>query len=546
MTARHSASRPRQNPAARKVVLVGAALIAVAAVVGLIAAGLSTVRAGGLCTDRATVTLAVEPGISSEVATLADEAGGSCFSYEVTAVPASEMTARLTDRGELPDIWIPDSAVRLAQVSQEVQIPFDTVLNSIASTPVVIATRDTEVDMATWTAALATDGLAMGDPITSGVADAPILAATSEVEAMRSTREALGASLAALAQGQAGRTEVPPGERELLDRITADGGAAIVSEQQGVLAQRDAPDAGLTLAAPRTGAVFLTHPLAVTTQDPARREQVTEAAESLRDAATSSDFAEVLVRSGFRAADRTPLADDAGVGDVEALVVRDPNRLETTLQRWRLLSMPTRSLVLMDTSGSMSSPVAGTDRTRIQMLVETASMGLGQFPDDAALGVWAFGGTAGGDGKPYAEVSPLQRLDSEAGGDTHRDSLRRALGTLPGLVGGGTDLYRSVLDAYGTVQRSYDPNMVNCIIVISDGANDTVSAMSEAEFFERLRGQVDPSRPVIVVTIGLLDDADPATLAEIAKATGGNSHIARTPREIVRVFAEAIQQRGAA
>ncbi|MFN3602850.1 MAG: hypothetical protein ACK4UY_15820 [Dietzia sp.] len=55
---------------------------------------------------------------------------------------------------------------------------------------------------------------------------------------------------------------------------------------------------------------------------------------------------------------------------------------------------------------------------------------------------------------------------------------------------------------------------------------------------------VDPSGPVIVVTVGLLDDADPETLAEISRATGGSSHVARTPDEIVRVFAAAVGQRG--
>ena len=54
---------------------------------------------------------------------------------------------------------------------------------------------------------------------------------------------------------------------------------------------------------------------------------------------------------------------------------------------------------------------------------------------------------------------------------------------------------------------------------------------------------VDPTKAVIV---GLLDSADPETLAEIARAIGGSSHIARTPDEIVRVSAEAIAQCGGA
>lgn len=543
--ARHSASSPNGNPTARRVVLVGAAILAVVLVAGLVMAGLSRAGIGGFCGDGVTVEVAAEPDIVAHVQSLADEADG-CYSIEVSPVSSADMTARIAAHEALPDIWIPDSSVRLARVSQDVQIPFDTVLNSLASTPVVIAHRDTDIDMSTWTSALATPGLMMGDPVRSGVADAPILAATSEVEAMRTTSEAVGASMAALAQEQAGRREVPPDAREMLDRVIAEGGASIVTEQQAVLAQRDAPDAGLELDAPATGAVYLGYPLAVTTQDPTRRDDVAGAAEALRDATASSDFAAELAEDGFRTADRAPLADDAGVGEVAALVVRDPNRLHSTLQRWRLLSMPGRSLVLVDTSGSMDFQLAGTGMTRIQTLVETASAGLGQFPDDAALGLWAFGGSAGPAGSPYAEVSALERLDAATAQGSHRDALNDALASLPGMVGGGTDLYGTVLDAYKMVSSSHDPNMINSIIVISDGANDAESELSTTDFLDRLRGMVDPAKPVIVVTVGLLDDADPQTLGEIARATGGSSHIARTPDEIVRVFAEAVGHRGGA
>ncbi|MBB1032240.1 hypothetical protein G6027_15410, partial [Dietzia sp. SLG310A2-38A2] len=197
-------------------------------------------------------------------------------------------------------------------------------------------------------------------------------------------------------------------------------------------------------------------------------------------------------------------------------------------------------------SGSMGFDMADTGVTRIRTLVETASAGLARFPDDAALGLWAFGGDAGRDGRPYREVAPLGRLDAPTPEGSHRDSLAGALSSLPGLVGGGTDLYRTVLDAYAAVRSDYDPDMINSIIVISDGANDTVSELTRDDFLRGLRDMIDPSEPVIVVTVGLLDDADPETLAEIARATGGSSHVARTTDEIVRVFADAISRRGGA
>ena len=54
------------------------------------------------------------------------------------------------------------------------------------------------------------------------------------------------------------------------------------------------------------------------------------------------------------------------------------------------------------------------------------------------------------------------------------------------------------------------------------------------------------AHPDTEVTVGLLDDADPETLAEIARVTGGSSHVAQTTDEIVRVFADAVGRRGGA
>lgn len=526
-------------------VLVGAGAIGVVLLSALVLAGVSGATGGGLCMSRTSVSLAVEPSLEGRARDLVDRASDdSCHSYSVTAVSSSEMAGRLARREALPDLWIPDSAVRLARISQDVQLPFDTVLNSVASTPVVLASKGTTPDASTWTAALAGRGVRMGDPTRSGTADAPIMAATSEVEQGRAAKEALGTSMAALAQGQSGRQGPAPTEEELVRSVADQGGTAIVSERAGVSALRGKPDSGLVLTAPQTGAVYLNYPLAVVTQDAGRREDAGEAASALRDAATTSSFSDGLAGDGFRRADRAPLADGAGVGEVDALVVRDPVRLDTALQRWRLLAMPSRALVLLDTSGSMSTQVDGTDKTRIQLLTETAAAGLGQFPDDAALGLWAFGGDAGRNGHPYQELAPVRGLGASEGPGTHRQALGAGLQKLPSLVGGGTDLYQSVLDAYRSAQTGYDPSMVNSIIVISDGANDTVSPLSHDDFLSRLRAMVDPARPVVVVTIGILEDADPGTLAEIARVTGGNSHLARTPAEMPQVFAQAIQQRG--
>ena len=83
--ARHSAAPQSSNPTARRVVIVGAAILAIVVVAGLVIAGLSRVGIGGFCGEGRTVTVAAEPDIADHVRFLAEGADG-CDDFEVEAV----------------------------------------------------------------------------------------------------------------------------------------------------------------------------------------------------------------------------------------------------------------------------------------------------------------------------------------------------------------------------------------------------------------------------------------------------------------------------
>lgn len=48
---------------------------------------------------------------------------------------------------------------------------------------------------------------------------------------------------------------------------------------------------------------------------------------------------------------------------------------------------------------------------------------------------------------------------------------------------------------------------------------------------------------MLIVTIGISDDADTSALKQIAEATGGTSHIERSAADVKGVFYEAIAAR---
>ncbi|MCX6491392.1 MAG: VWA domain-containing protein, partial [Rhodococcus sp.] len=81
------------------------------------------------------------------------------------------------------------------------------------------------------------------------------------------------------------------------------------------------------------------------------------------------------------------------------------------------------------------------------------------------------------------------------------------------------------------------------VIILTDGANEDPNSISLDELLATLRTEQDPSRPVVIVTIGITDDADAGVLQQISAATGGTSFVARNPAEIPNVFVNALRSR---
>ena len=94
------------------------------------------------------------------------------------------------------------------------------------------------------------------------------------------------------------------------------------------------------------------------------------------------------------------------------------------------------------------------------------------------------------------------------------------------------------------MQAQYDPKSINSVVILTDGKNEDANSLSLSELLATLQRERDPARPVIVITIGITKDADASALEKIAKATGGQSYIAREPDEIANVFVKALEARG--
>jgi hypothetical protein len=540
MPGRHSApSSATGNRGFAKYVVVAVVLLLI------VAGGVFVAQKvfGSDCGDPSNYTLAADPAIAPVLQKIVDDSAPEdlgCAEVTVTAMESGQVSAAVAKGDDVPSLWIPDSSLWVGKTVRSTASLIDLASQSVASTPAVLATRKDEVPFFdTWLTALKLEGLRIGNPLANTISDAAILGAVAEAGGDEKALDAVSTALVPIAQAQAAtRGEADPTTR--LDDLVADGGVAVVSEQT-MLQYRIDTGAELGATVPPTGSIFLNFPLAVTEPAGERHDSAKSVGTALAAVIESDRGREMLSESGFRSEDNAPLDSDRGIGAVESLAIGDQQAAESVLRQYQVLALPSRTLVMEDVSGSMNYS-AGAN-TRIAMTVQASETGNRLFPDNASMGLWAFSIGLGGGDQDYRELAPIRRMDEKVGDTTQREVLLQQTRTLPSLVGGGTGLYDTTLAAFRTVQQGYDPDAVNSVIILTDGANEDPNSISLDELLATLRTEQDPSRPVVIVTIGITDDADAGALQQISAATGGTSFVARNPAEIPNVFVNALRSR---
>ncbi|WP_128646269.1 substrate-binding and VWA domain-containing protein [Rhodococcus sp. BS-15] len=540
MPGRHSA--PSSTSSSRGIAKYGVVAVVLLLVVG--GGAFFALKAfGSACGDTQSYSLAADPAIAPVLQQIVDNTSAEdlgCAGVEVIATESGQVSAAVAKGDDVPSLWVPDSSLWIGKTVRSTASLIDLASQSVAGSPAVLAARKDEVPFFdTWLTALKLEGLRIGNPLANTTSDAAILGAVAEAGSDETALDAVSAALVPIAQAQAAtRGEADPTVR--LDDLVADGGVAVVSEQ-AFLAYQQEKSVELGATVPPTGTIFLNFPLAVTEPAGDRHETAKSVGTALATAIESEQGQQALSEAGFRSADMAPLDSDRGIGDVTPLTIADQQAAESTLREYQVLALPSRTLVMEDVSGSMNYS-AGAN-SRIAMTVQASETGNRLFPDNASMGLWAFSIGLGGDSQDYRELAPIRRMDEQVGDTSQREVLLQQIRSLPSLVGGGTGLYDTTLAAFRTVQQGYDPDAVNSVIILTDGTNEDPDSISLDELLSTLRAEQDPSKPVVIVTIGITDDADAGVLQQISAATGGTSFVARNPAEIPNVFVNALRSR---
>jgi Ca-activated chloride channel family protein len=311
-------------------------------------------------------------------------------------------------------------------------------------------------------------------------------------------------------------------------------------------AERAKPDVPLVALYPKEGTLEADHPWVVL-RAPWVNDAKRRAAAEFLDYLRSEPIQERFQAAGFRTSEGRP---GPQLSQANGLLPDQPSRVlappapkvvAAALESWNAARKRSNVLAVYDVSGSMKEEVPGTGgRTKMDIVKEAASQALALFAPETNLGTWVFSTNLVGN-QDWAESVPIGPTNARLpDGKIRRQVLAEALARLQ-ATNGDTGLYDTTLAAFRAVQRSYAPQRINIVVLLTDGINDDPSGgIDRAELLRRLKAEQDKERPVRIITIAYGANADAASLKMIADATGGLAFVSRDPRDILHVFTDAI------
>ena len=522
-----------------------------------------------------TLTVATAPEITAPVKTLASQWNaertpihGACVRIQVEQVAPADMAAAIAGardtpvsglgqangRTSVPNVWIPDASTWLQRL-QEASAQLSMSGTSVASSPVVLAIPQPVAaamgkTTPTWPALLAK---LSGGQLRPGIVDpnvdasglSALLGFAGAVASSGSSPDAQAATVGVMRAFAAGESQL---RDDLMGRFPRAGDPTSVARalsvapvpEQSVLAYNAAePPVPLAALYLQPSPPAMDYPY---TQIPGMDGTQAQASSMFQALMSGPGWKELLARSELRDADGTfgpamPKVTGMPAGPFDAATAVPGAQLDQALSTWSAVTVPGRMLAVVDVSGSMALAVkTAGGASREQVTVAAAKAGLGLFDDKWEVGLWTFS-TNLTKNTDYKELAPIQPLS------VGRSQIAEALGGIQPVPGGATGLYDTVLAAYKTVQKGWDPSRVNSVVIMTDGQNQDPNGISIDQLLSQLHKIADPAKPVEVIAIGIGSDVDKGELTRITDATGGGTFVTADPSKIGEIFLRAISLR---
>jgi hypothetical protein len=495
----------------------------------------------------------------------------------VTSVDPAAVTTLLSGQGvsegqtQKPDAWIPDSTLwaSLVQTSPKGKNAVRLTKTTVAQTPIVVAMpgplaaklkASGITGQPSWDNLLSAAGGLPGGAVTK---NQTIPANLIRLSVPDPTRNASGmASLMltrALLESDPNARTIFTGIVRTVQNATTPTVAAqftsfnpdargrypvLLTPEQAVWKHNKTDPADPAVAIyPIEGTATLDYPYTVTTTDDAK----VQASALLEKSLSSANTQNRVQALGFRTADgRAPgsFGDATGVSPKRPRPLPAPAARDVAqvMQAWSKLSLNIRMLSIIDVSGSMADKVPGTNLTREQATAKTALGGLQLMDDDTELGQWVFSTNLVGK-QPWKEIVPIGPLGQRVGSQTRRQLITSGLAKVKPIPTGNTGLYATILAAFKHLKATYKPDMINSMLLLTDGKNDDPGGITKQQVLAALTKEYDPKHPVQVILLGFGKGVDARDLRDIAAVTHGGAYVAFTPAQVQKIFLEAISRR---
>jgi hypothetical protein len=560
-------------------------ILAGAVAVGLVGAVVSafTHKTDGCSGDDAvTVNVSVAPEIEPAVTKAVERFNnarhvlggrdGKCVQAQAQGADPAKMATMLGQGSAIgtttrPDVWIPDSSLWPSLVLSMTQGKgILTTKTSVARSLVVVGisqtfaeelrSRGVTAGRPSWNSLLRAGSGSAGSTVKDEEVIAPNLV---KLEVPDPARNAAGlGSLTMMHQLWAGdpdeRTRFTGMVRSLRDNTIPDMASGfatferdeqgrwpiIIASEQALFAHNQSSPKNPALAVyPPDGTLSMDYPYTITTDDPEKVKAARMLAAAIRTAETAEDVRAL----GFRSEDgQPPAAFGPQFGATQQPVPEpEPAEVQKAIEVWYTLSKGIRNVTLLDVSSSTNEKVMA-DLTRLQATLRASEDVLAMMSDDTEMGVWLFG-TELQNGSDWRELVPVGPLSDQTDQGTRRQQILSRLAEVGAQSGPGPGLYDSVLAAFRMMNRTYDPNVVNSLLVSTNGKNEDPNGISLSDLLTALRNEYSPSRPVQIIIISYGNNVAHESLQQIAETTQGKAYVVQTPQQIQEVILDAISRR---
>jgi Ca-activated chloride channel homolog len=514
--------------------------------------------------DEVAVSVLVDPAISSAIHAIADNwtgtrplVDGKCVRVDISETDSPTATLSLSQlNAKLPSLWIPNSRLWASRLAAQAADPSGPVSkmqvgDSLATSPVVLAVPPGKaaalapvVKARGLAAAVAATQVTVADPAATTDGLLAMLALQAQLGRPDGTpTQQLVAAIVSIAPAT---VLLPADGLTALAQHPATAPALITTEQAVAAANRGAPTPFVTALYPGVPTPVMDFPR-VRFPGGADDQATADATDAFVQQLATPFAADSLGGLGLRNAAGDPLSGKNLVAGLAAarLVPTAPStsgRVDTALREWSGASQDSRTLVVIDVSGSMADP-AGNGQSKIQLTLAASTTALNFFPDTSSLGLWIFSQDLTPTKQDWLELVPVGPLGGTVGNVPRRVALRQAVSSIASRVHGNTGLYDTALAAYQSAVAGYDAAKSNSVVLLTDGANVDDTGLTLPALLAGLKAASDPGRPVRIVTVGMGNQADAAALRAISDATGGPSYIVRNPADIKGVFLDAVLKR---